>query len=93
MLEVEKRLNNKIFSFYAGHSGRKVIDEAGKMLFGDDFNSDILYRDQAKEIMLNEFAIFDYRPNGTGSTLFEKFHVEQYHTLDENETKVKMQLL
>ena len=98
LIDAEKRLDRKIFEFYEDHKNSIMVSEVGKLLFGDDFNETILYRDQTKDILFNQYAIFNYRPafSGSasissasgGSTLFEKFHVEQYQVLDETEKQI-----
>lgn len=88
LLEAERRLNDKIFAFYQEHCDAGLAREVGRLLFGNDFTPDMLYRDQAKEIMFNQFAIFDYRPSAKHSTLFEKYHVEKYFSLDPDEQRV-----
>jgi hypothetical protein len=87
LLDAESRLNNKLFAFYESNNDDIPVEEVGTMLFGNDFGEIMLLDDEAKEIMFNQFCIFDYKSPG-GSTLCEKFHVEQYLSLDEYEKKL-----
>ncbi len=90
LLEAENRMNNKIFAYYSTQADNALTARAGKLLFGDDFNLSALCENQAQEVMLNQFAIFDYK-HSDGLTLFEKFRAERYQALDEDEKRVTNQ--
>jgi len=91
LLDAETRLSAKLFAFYQKHRNDIPIEEVGRSLFGDDFGETMLFRDETKGILFNQFCIFDYKRPG-GSTLLEKFHVEEYLSLDENEKLLVNQL-